>query len=83
VLLKDFWPGQGASTAVIPAAVLPRARNAGRAKKTRNPLGESRKGRLAALPARLQPATGMRPRSRLATRPFLLSHGLSYLFHRF
>ncbi len=77
MLLMDFWPGQGANTAVIPAAVSSRVSNAGRAKKTRNPLGESRKGRLAALPARVQPALGMLPRRRLATRPFLLSHGLS------
>ena len=44
----------------MPAAVLPRPSNACQAKKTRNPVGESKKGRLAALPARLQPAAGMR-----------------------
>jgi hypothetical protein len=58
-----------------PFARLSRPSNAGQAKKTRNPVGESRKGRLVALPARLQPAAGMRPRVRLAIRPFLLSCG--------
>ena len=58
-----------------PFARLSRASNAGQAKKTRNPMGESKKGSLAALPARLQPAAGMRPRVRLAIRPFLLSCG--------
>ena len=58
-----------------PFARLSRPSNAGQAKKTRNPGGESKKGRLAALPARLQPAAGMRPRVRLAIRPFLLSCG--------
>ena len=58
-----------------PFARLSRPSNAGQAKKTRNPVGESKKGRLAALPARLQPAAGMRPRVRLAIRPFLLSCG--------
>ena len=58
-----------------PFARLSRASKAGQSKKTRNPVGESKKGRLAALPARLQPAAGMRPRVRLAIRPFLLSCG--------
>jgi len=49
----------------------------GQAKKTRNPSGESRKGRLAVLLAQLQPAEGMRLRERLAIRPFLLSRGIS------
>jgi hypothetical protein len=74
-LLLDFWLGQGVRAAGIPAAVLSRPSNAGQAKKTRNPVGESKKGRLAALPARLQPAAGMRPRVRLAIRPFLLLCG--------
>ena len=74
-LLLDFWLGQGVRAPAIPAAVLSRPSNAGQAKKTRNPVGESKKGRLAALPARLQPAAGMRPRVRLAIRPFLLSRG--------
>ncbi|MCX6969923.1 MAG: hypothetical protein NTV93_07175, partial [Verrucomicrobia bacterium] len=56
-----------------PFGRLPRLSDAGQAKKTRNPLGESRKGRLAALLAQLQPAEGMRLRERLAIRPFLLS----------
>lgn len=75
----DFWPGQGARAAAIPAAVLPRPSNAGQAKKTRNPSGESRKGRLAVLLAQLQPAEGMLLRERLAIRPFLLSRGF-FLF---
>ena len=49
-----------------PFARLSRPSNAGQAKKTRNPMGERRKGRPPALPARLQPAAGMRPRVRLA-----------------
>ncbi len=44
-------------------------------KKTRNPSGEGQKGRMAALPAQLQPAKGMRLRRRLATQPFCLSRG--------
>ncbi|MCX6968762.1 MAG: hypothetical protein NTV93_01235, partial [Verrucomicrobia bacterium] len=60
-----------------PFGRLPRLSNAGQAKKTRNPLGESRKGRLAALLAQLQPAEGMRLRECLAIRPFLLSRGFS------
>jgi hypothetical protein len=56
-----------------PFARLSRPSNAGQ--KTRNPVGESKKGRLAALPARLQLAAGMCPRVRLAIRPFLLSRG--------
>ncbi len=68
-----------------PFGRLSRPSNAGQAKKTRNPggkkgshpfQGESKKGRLSVLPARLQPATGMRPRVRLAIRPFLLSRGI-------
>ena len=43
-----------------PFGRLSRPSNADQAKKTRNPVGESKKGRLAALPARLRPATGMR-----------------------
>jgi hypothetical protein len=54
---------------------LSRPSNVGHAKKTRNPVGDSKKGRLAALLARLQPAAGMRPRVRLAIQPFLLSRG--------
>ena len=45
-----------------PFGRLSRPSNAGQAKKTRNPVGESKTGRLAALPDRLQPAAGMRPR---------------------
>ena len=75
----DFWLGQGAKAAAIPAAVLSRLSNAGQAKKTRNPSGESRKGRLAALLTQLQPAEGMRLRERLAIRPFLFSRGF-FLF---
>jgi hypothetical protein len=67
-LLLNFWLGQGVRAAAIPAAVFSRPSNAGQAKKTRNPVGESEKGRLAALPARLQLAAGMRPRMRLAIR---------------
>ncbi len=58
-----------------PFGRLSRPRNAGQSKKTRNPVGESKKGSLAALPARLQSAAGMRPRVRLAIPPFLLSRG--------
>ena len=58
-----------------PFARLSRPSNAGQAKKIRNPMGKSKKGRLAALPARLQPAAGMRPRVRLAIQPFFLSCG--------
>jgi hypothetical protein len=58
-----------------PFGRLSRPGNAGQAKKTRHLVGKSKKGRLAALPARLQPAAGMRPRVRLAIRPFLLSCG--------
>jgi hypothetical protein len=58
-----------------PFGRLSRPSNAGQAKKTRNPMGESKKGRVAALPTRLQSAAGMRPRVRLAIRPFLLSCG--------
>ena len=72
---EDFWLGQGTKAAAIPAAVLSRLSNAGQAKKTRNPLGERRKGRLAVLLAQLQPAEGMLLRERLAIRPFLLSRG--------
>ena len=46
-------------------------------------MGKSKKGRLAALPARLQLAAGMRPRVRLAIRHFLLSCGAFEFFHRF
>ena len=60
---------------LFPFGRLLRPGNAGQAKKTRNPVGESKTGRLAALPARLQPAAGMRSRVRLAIRPFLLSRG--------
>ena len=66
-----------------PFGPLYRPSNAGQAKKTRNPVGESKKGRLAALSARLQPAAGMRPRMRLAIRLFLLSRGALQFFHRF
>ena len=59
----------------LPFARLSCPSNAGQAKKRRNAMGESKKGRLAALPARLQPAAGMPPRVRLARRPFLLSCG--------
>ena len=75
----DFWLGQGAKAAAIPAAVLSRLSNAGQAKKTRNPSGESRNCRLAVLLAQLQPAEGMLLRERLAIRPFLLSRGF-FLF---
>ena len=44
-----------------PFARLSRPSNAGQAKKTRNPMGKSKKGRLAALPARLQPLRGCAP----------------------
>ena len=71
-LLLDFWLGQGVRAAAIPAAVLSRPSNAGQAKKTRNPVGESKKGRLAALPARLQPAAGMR-RALACALPYGLS----------
>ena len=74
-LLLDFWLGQGVRAVAIPAAVLSRPSNAGQTKKTRNPMGESKKGSLAAFPARLRPAAGMRPRVRLAIGPFLLSCG--------
>ena len=63
----------------LPFGRLPRLSNAGQAKKTRNPSGESKKGRLAVLLAQLQPAVGMRLRERLAIRPFLLSRGF-FLF---
>ena len=58
-----------------PFGRLSRPSDAGQSKKTRNPVGESKKGRLAALPVRLQPAAGMRPRVRLPIRPVLLSRG--------
>ena len=88
-LLLAFWLGQGVRAAVTPAAVLPmlcialraafdrlsRLSNVGQGKKTRNPVGDSKKGRLAALLARSQPAAGMRPCVRLAIRPFSLSRG--------
>jgi hypothetical protein len=44
-----------------PFARLSRPSNAGQAKKTRNPMVESKKGHLAALPARLKPAGGDAP----------------------
>ena len=44
-----------------PFARLSRPSNAGQAKKTRNPMGERRKGRPPALPARLQLAAGDAP----------------------
>jgi hypothetical protein len=71
-LLLDFWLGQGVRAAAIPAAVLSRPSNAGQAKKTRNPVGESKKGRLSALPARLRPAAGMR-RALACALPYGLS----------
>jgi hypothetical protein len=69
-LMTDFSLGKDVRAAAIPAAG---PNNTGQSKKTLNPLGESKKNRLAALPAQLQPAAGMRPRVRLAIRPFLLS----------
>jgi len=76
-LLLDFWSDQGARAAAIPAAVLSRPSNAGQNKKTRNPSGGSKKCRLAALLAQLQPAEGMRLRERLAIRHFLFPRGFS------
>ncbi len=61
-------------------ARLSRPSNASQAKKTRNPVGESKKGRLAALPARLHPAAGMRPRVRLAIRLSCSRAALSNFF---
>ena len=58
-----------------PFARLSRPSNAGQAKKTRNPVGESKKGRLAALPARLQPAAGDAPSRACCHTVFLLSCG--------
>jgi hypothetical protein len=55
-----------------PLGRLSRPSNAGQAKKTRNPVGESKTGRLAALPARLQPAAGMR-RALACALPYGLS----------
>jgi hypothetical protein len=81
-LLKDFGLGQGERVAAIPAAILCRPSNAGQAKETRNAVGESKKDRLAALPARLQGAAGMGPRVLLDLRPFLLSRGGFLIFHR-
>ena len=48
------------------------------AKKTRNPMGESKKGRLAALPARLQPAGGDAP-SRAPCRTAFLALARRFL----
>ena len=54
----DFSTGQGERAVAIPTAGLSRPINAGQSEKTRNPSGESKKGRLAALPARSKPARG-------------------------
>ena len=58
-----------------PFARLSRPSNAGQVKKTRNPMGESKKRRLTMLPARLQPAARDAPSRAPCHTVFLLSCG--------